>query len=46
VFVDTVRDAIEERLGPLLPALEGLLREKGLSLDELAKPVGLPPAKD
>lgn len=45
VFVDTVRDAIEERLGPLLPALEGLLREKGLSLDELAKPVGLPPAK-
>lgn len=46
VFVDTVRDAIEERLGPLLPALEGLLRDKGLSLDELAKPVGLPQVKD
>lgn len=46
VFVDTVRDAIEERLGPLLPALESLLRDKGLSLDELAKPVGLPQVKD
>jgi riboflavin synthase len=38
VFVDTVRDAIEERLGPLLPLLEGLLRDKGLGLDELARP--------
>jgi riboflavin synthase len=38
VFVDTVRDAIDERLGPLMPVLEGLLREKGLSLDELARP--------
>ena len=33
VFVDTVRDTLEERLGPLLPALEQLLRERGLSLD-------------
>ncbi len=43
VFVDTVRDAIDERLGPLLPLLEGLLRERGLSLDELARPAALPP---
>jgi riboflavin synthase len=35
VFVDTVRDALDERLGPLLPALEALLRERGLSTDEL-----------
>lgn len=42
VFVDTVRDAIDERLGPLLPALEALLRERGMSLEELAKPVALP----
>ena len=41
VFVDTVRAAIDERLGPLLPLLEGLLRERGLSLDELAQPVAL-----
>lgn len=44
VFVDTVRDAIDERLGPLLPALEALLRQQGLSLDELARPAALPPA--
>jgi riboflavin synthase len=43
VFVDTVRDAIDERLGPLMPLLEGLLRDKGLSLDELARPAALPP---
>ena len=43
VFVDTVRDAIDERLGPLMPLLEGLLRERGLSLDELARPAALPP---
>ncbi|WP_425257985.1 riboflavin synthase subunit alpha [Rubrivivax sp. RP6-9] len=29
VIVDTVRDAVEERLGPLLPAIEALLRERG-----------------
>ncbi|MDP1901011.1 MAG: riboflavin synthase subunit alpha [Rubrivivax sp.] len=43
VFVDTVREAIEERLGALQPALEALLREKGLSLDEMARPAALPP---
>ena len=29
VIVDTVRAAVEERLGPLMPALEALLREHG-----------------
>ena len=43
VFVDTLRDAIAERLGPLQPLLEGLLRDKGLSLDEFARPAALPP---
>ena len=38
VFVDTVRDAIDERLGALQPMLEALLRDKGLSLDDLARP--------
>jgi len=42
VFVDTVRSAIDERLGPLLPLLEGLLRQQGKSLDELAAPTTLP----
>lgn len=42
VFVDTVRDAIDERLGPLLPALQQLLRERGLELDDLAAPARLP----
>ena len=37
VFVDTVREAVEERLGPLLPALEKLLAQQGL---ELLAPVG------
>jgi riboflavin synthase len=35
VMVDTVRDTLEERLGPLLPALEALLRERGLSVEAL-----------
>ncbi len=35
VLVDTVRDAVQERLGPLLPALEQLLRDRGLGLDGL-----------
>jgi riboflavin synthase len=38
VVVDTVRDALEERLGPLLPALERLLQERGVALEELAGP--------
>ena len=39
VLVDTVRDALDERLGPLLPALEALLHERGLDLDTLGAPV-------
>ncbi|CAD5372469.1 Riboflavin synthase [Rubrivivax sp. A210] len=46
VFVDTVRDAIDERLGPLRPALEALLRQQGLSLDEMARPAIAPPRGD
>ncbi len=42
VFVDTVRSAIDERLGPLLPQLEALMRQQGTSLDELAAPTTLP----
>jgi riboflavin synthase len=42
VFVDTVRSAIDERLGPLLPMLETLMRQQGKSLDELAAPTTLP----
>ena len=41
VVVDTVRDALEERLGPLMPALEALLKERGLAVEELA-PRSLP----
>jgi riboflavin synthase len=39
VLVDTVRDALEERLGPMLPALEALLAERGQSLAELGAPL-------
>ena len=35
VVVDTVREALDERLGPLLPALEALLRAQGGSIDDL-----------
>jgi riboflavin synthase len=35
VLVDTVRDALEERLGPLLPALEAVLAQQGGSMAEL-----------
>ena len=41
VFVDTVRDAIHERLGVLQPIIESLLRDRGVSLDELARPPDL-----
>ncbi|MBL8343638.1 MAG: riboflavin synthase subunit alpha [Rubrivivax sp.] len=44
VFVDTVREAVDERLGPLVPLLEQWLRERGQSLDELARPAALPRA--
>ena len=44
VMVDTVRDALDERLGPLLPALEALLAQQGQSVDDLGlalpRPVG------
>lgn len=43
VFVDTVREAIDERLGALQPLLEAVLRDKGLSLEDLARPAALPP---
>jgi riboflavin synthase len=43
VFVDTVRDALDERLGPLLPALQQLLRERGLDLDELGRSLPMAP---
>jgi riboflavin synthase len=42
VVVDTVRDALEERLGPLLPALEALLAQQGRSVDELGAAIRLP----
>lgn len=42
VFVDTVREALEERLGPMLPALEALLRQQGLSVEALSDPTRLP----
>ena len=45
VFVDTVRDAIDERLGPLAQALQTLLQQQGLSLDDVARPVILPPPR-
>ena len=35
VVVDTVRNALDERLGPLLPALEKLLAQQGQSVDDL-----------
>ena len=43
VVVDTVRDALEERLGPLLPALEKLLAQQGQSVDDLGAALRLPP---
>jgi len=42
VVVDTVRDALDERLGPLLPALEALLAQQGRSVDELGAAIPLP----
>ena len=42
VLVDTVRDALDERLGPLLPALEAVLAAQGGSVDELGVALRLP----
>lgn len=33
VMVDTVRAAVDERLGSMLPALKALLRERGMEID-------------
>ena len=33
VMVDTVRAAVDERLGSMLPALKALLRERGVEID-------------
>jgi riboflavin synthase len=38
VMVDTVRDAVDERLGPLMPALTALLRERGVDVAALLAP--------
>ncbi|MBL8330580.1 MAG: riboflavin synthase subunit alpha [Rubrivivax sp.] len=45
VVVDTVREAIEERLGPLLPALEAFARERGIDIAEVGSSLRLPPAR-
>lgn len=42
VTVDTIRDYLDERLGPLLPRLEALLNANGGSLQELS---ALPPVR-
>ena len=42
VVVDTVREALDERLGPLLPALQTLLAQQGQSLDDLGTQLRLP----
>ncbi|MET0382575.1 MAG: riboflavin synthase subunit alpha [Burkholderiaceae bacterium] len=39
VMVDTVREAVDERLGPLLPALTALLRGNGVDVDALSPDV-------
>ncbi|RZL35419.1 MAG: riboflavin synthase subunit alpha [Rubrivivax sp.] len=36
VVVDTVRDALDEKLGPLLPVLEAIARERGIDITQLA----------
>ena len=42
VFVDTVRDALDERLGHLLPALEQMLSERGVELAALGRALPKP----
>jgi riboflavin synthase len=42
VVVDTVREALDERLGPLLPALEQLLAQQGHTVDDLGTALTLP----
>jgi len=43
VVVDTVRDAVAESLGELKPMLEALLRERGVTIEELVTPPALLP---
>lgn len=38
VVVDTVRDALDEKLGPLLPVLEAIAKERGIELTQLVLP--------
>lgn len=38
VVVDTVRDALDEKLGPLLPVLEAIAAERGIDITQLALP--------
>lgn len=38
VVVDTVRDALDEKLGPLLPVLEAIARERGIDITQLTLP--------
>jgi riboflavin synthase len=45
VFVDTVREAVAERLGPLEGLLQQLLAERGSSLDEWARPPARLPSR-
>jgi riboflavin synthase len=45
VIVDTVRDALDERLGPLLPALESLLAQQGRSVDDLGAAMPAPASR-
>ena len=43
VVVDTVRDAVAEALGDLRPALEALLAERGVAIEDLVKwPLAVP----
>lgn len=38
VVVDTVRDALDEKLGPLLPVLEAIAAGRGIDITQLALP--------
>lgn len=42
VVVDTVRASVDEALGPLMPALEAFLAQRGTALDEFLAPLTSP----
>jgi len=42
VVVDTVRETVQESLGKLQPVLEAILKEKGMTLEDLIEPSKLP----